>query len=51
MLSGSRDKKCKGGKKCIVKKMLYFDDYKQCLLSGWHEFHKQLLFQNNLHKA
>ena len=27
-------KKCKGLKKCVVKKMLSFDDYKQCLLSG-----------------
>ena len=33
-LSGSGNKKFKGVKKCIVKKMLHFDDYKQCLLAG-----------------
>ena len=27
-LSGSGDKKCKGVKKCVVKKTLNFDDYK-----------------------
>ena len=30
-LSGSGDKKCKGVKKCIVKKTLDFKDYRQCL--------------------
>ena len=31
MFAGSGDKKCKGVKKCIVKKTLDFEDYKQCL--------------------
>ena len=31
---GSESKKCKGIKKCIVKKMISFEDYKNCLLSG-----------------
>ena len=26
--------KCKGVKKCIVKKALDFEDYKQCILTG-----------------
>ena len=30
-LDGSEDKKCKGIKKCIVKKTLSFEDYKNCL--------------------
>ena len=30
MLSGGGDKKCKGVKKCVVKKTPDFDDYKQC---------------------
>ena len=51
MLGGSVDKKCKGVKKCIVKKMLYFEDYKQCLLPGWNMFQKQLMFRNKLHKV
>ena len=29
--SGGEDKKCKGVKKCMVKKTLDFDDYKHCL--------------------
>ena len=31
-LDGSEDKKCKGIKKCVVKKTLTFEDYKTCLL-------------------
>ena len=27
------DKKAKGTKKCIIKKMIKFDDYKKCLLN------------------
>ena len=44
MLGESGDKKCKGVKKCIVKKTLDFKDCKQCLLAGWNTFRKQLLF-------
>ena len=51
MLSGSGDKKCKGVKKCIVKKLLYFEDFKQCLLAGQNTFRKQLLLRNKLHKV
>ena len=32
-LDGSEDKKCKGIKKCVVKKTLTFEDYKSCLLN------------------
>ena len=32
-LDGSEDKKCKGIKKCVVKKTLTFEDYKNCLLN------------------
>ena len=31
MLSESGDKKCKGVKKCIMKKTLDFEDYRQCV--------------------
>ena len=51
MLSGSGDKKCKGVKKCVMKKTLDFKDYKQCLLAGQNAFRKQPLFQNKLHKV
>ena len=50
-LGGSCGKKCKGVKKCIVKKMLNFDDCKQCLFAGRHTFRKQLLFLNRLHEV
>ena len=30
---GKEDKKTKGTKKCIIKKMIKFDDYKKCLLN------------------
>ena len=30
VLDGSEDKKCKGIKKCVVKKTLTFEDYKTC---------------------
>ena len=32
-LSGGEDKKCKGVKKCVVKRKLDFDDYKHCLFA------------------
>ena len=32
-LDGAEDKKCKGIKKCVVKKTLTFDDYKNCLFN------------------
>ena len=40
-LSGKEDKKCKGVKKCIVKKTLAFEDYKQCLFAGKNALRKQ----------
>ena len=30
---GKEDKKAKGTKKCIIKKMIKFNDYKKCLLN------------------
>ena len=51
MLSGSRDKKCKEVKKCVMKKRLDFKNYRQCLLAGWNTFRKLLLFWNKLHEV
>ena len=31
VLNGAESKKCKGIKKCVVKKTLTFEDYKSCL--------------------
>ena len=33
-VGNSEPKKCKGIKKCVVKKTISFDDYKKCLFSG-----------------
>ena len=45
-------KKCKGIKKCVVKKTLGFDDYKRCLFDekGENVYRTQTLFQNKKHE-
>ena len=42
-------KKCKGIKKCIVKKTLTFDDYKDCLFDDSTEYRSQLMFRSMKH--
>ena len=44
-LDGSEDKKCKGIKKCVVKKTVTFEDYKTCLFSDSTEYRFQLMFR------
>ena len=51
MLDGSEDKKCKGIKKCVVKKTLTFLDYKTCLFSDPTEYRSQLMFRSAKHKV
>ena len=51
MLSGSGDKKCKGVKKCAMKKTVDLEGYKQCQFAGKKAFWKKLLFQNRLHEV
>ena len=48
---GSEDKKCKGIKKCIVKKTLTFEDYKTCLFSDSTEYRCQLMFRSAKHEV
>ena len=45
-LDGAEDKKCKGIKKCAVKRI--FDDYKACLFgpAGASIYRSQLMFRN-----
>ena len=43
-VGNSEPKKCKGIKKCIVKKMISFDDYKKCLFGRERTHRSQLLF-------
>ena len=49
-LDGTFDKKCKGIKKCIVKKTLTFEEYKNCLLNLITEvnvYRSQLMFRSS----
>ena len=50
-LDGLEDKKCKGIKKCIVKKILTFEDYKTCLFNESMEYRSQLMFRSAKHEV
>ena len=52
-LDGKEDKKCKGIKKCVVKKTLGFDDYKKCLFDpvGKSIYRSQLMSRNKNHEV
>ena len=50
-LDGSEDKKCKGIKKCIIKKTLTFEDYKTCLFSNFTEYRSQLMLRLAKHEV
>ena len=50
-LDGSEDKKCKGIKKCVVKKTLTFEDYKTCLFNYSTEYKSQLMFRSGKHEV
>ena len=43
-------KKCKGIKKCVVKKTITFHDYEDCLFEGRNVYKSQLLFRSNKHE-
>ena len=46
---GAENKKCKGIKKCVVKKTLTFEDYKNCLFNDSKEYRSQLMFRSMKH--
>ena len=46
---GKEDKKAKGTKKCIIKKMIKFNYYKKCLLNGEIILKSQQRFISNKH--
>ena len=48
---GAEDKKCRGIKKCVVKKTLTFEDYKTCLFSDSTEYRSQLMFRLSKHEV
>ena len=47
----AESKKCKGIKKCVVKKTISFEDYKNCLFSGETSYRSQLMFRSSKHKV
>ena len=50
-VGNSEPKKCKGIKKCVVKKTISFDDDKKCLFSGERTHRSQLLFRSRKHEV
>ena len=50
-LDGAEDKKCKGIKKCIIKKTLTFENYKACLLNSDTAYRSQLMFRSSKHEV
>ena len=49
-VDNTEPKKCKGIKKCVAKKTITFDDYKDCLFEGRNVCKSQLLFRSNKHE-
>ena len=47
----SEPKKCKGIKKCVVKKTITFEDYKRCLFEGRVIHRNQMMFRSRKHKV
>ena len=43
-------KKCKGIKKCVVRKTITFEDYKNCLFSEETSYRSQLMFRSSKHE-
>ena len=46
---GKEDKKAKGTKKCIIKKMIKFNDYKNCLVDDEEILKSQQRFISKKH--
>ena len=50
-VGSSESKKCKGIKKCVVKKTISFEDYKNCLFCGEASYRSQLMFRSLKHEV
>ena len=50
-LDGLENKKCKGIKKCVVKKILTFEDYKASLFNDSTEYRSQLMLRSAKHEV
>ena len=51
MDDGENDKKAKGTKKCVIKKNLKVDDYKDCLLNNEIMLKLQQRFKSEAHNV
>ena len=51
MDDGKNDKKAKGAKKCVIKKVLKFNDYKDCLLNNKIIIKSQQRFKSEKHNV
>ena len=49
MDGGDTDKKAKGTKKCVIKRILKFNDYKNCLMNNKVILKSQQRFKSELH--
>ena len=47
----SESKKSKGIKKCVVRKTISFEDYKNCLFGGEASYRLQLMFRSSKHEV
>ena len=50
-VGSSESKKCKGIKKCVVKKTISFENYKNCLFGGESSSRSQLMFRSSKHEV
>ena len=50
-VGSSESRKCKGIKKCMVKKTISFEDYKTCLFDGEASYRSQLMFRSSKHEV
>ena len=50
-LDGSEDRKCTGIKKCVIKKTLTLEDYKNCLFNTTDVYRSQLMFRSTKHEV
>ena len=48
--SEKESKKCKGIKKCVVRKTITFEDYKNCLFSRETSYRSQLMVRSLKHR-
>ena len=50
VIDGIENKKCKGIKKCVIKKTLTFEDYKNCLFNSDTIYRSQIMFRSIKHE-